>query len=243
MSESHRRIALLDLARTVALVGMVAFHFSYDLLMFGFLAPSYAGTAFFYFHARIVAGAFILLAGIGLWLTHDAQIDWPKFIFRFGKIAAAAALVTVATRIAMPDSYVYFGILHAIALYSLLGLAFLRVPGLVVLAVGVAIFLGADLLRSPAFDIPVLKFLGLSTTPAYTIDFEPVFPWFGTFLIGLAIGKIGSSFGLWRSLALWPFRSGAVLRGLVWPARHSLAIYLIHQPILLGLVWAFAYFR
>lgn len=243
MSESYRRIALLDLARTTALAGMVAFHFSYDLLMFGFLPPSYAGTTFFYYHARIVAGGFILLAGLGLWLAHTSRIDWQKFARRFAKIAAAAVLVTVATRIAMPEAYVYFGILHAIALFSLLGLAFLRLPGLLVLGLAVAVFFGGDVLRSTTFDLPVLKFLGLSTTPAYTIDFEPVFPWFGTFLTGMALGQIGSRFGLWHRLGLWPEHSNTLLRKLAWPGKHSLAIYLIHQPVLIGLVWAFSLLR
>lgn len=238
---SPHRIALLDLARSAALVGMVAFHLSYDLLMFGLLPPSYAGTAAFYYHARIVAGAFIFLAGLGLFLAHPVAIDWRKFARRLVKIVAAAALVTQATRVALPEAYVFFGILHAIALFSLLGLGFLRLPAWAILATGIAVFFAGDFLQSTAFDAPLLKFLGLSTTPAYTVDFEPVFPWFGVFLIGAAIGKLGG--GIWRRLALWPANRTPLLRALSWPGQHSLAIYLIHQPVLLGLVWAIAQLR
>lgn len=238
-----RRIALLDLIRTAALAGMVAFHFSYDLLMFGLLPPLYGGTAFFYYHARIVAGGFIFLAGLGLWLAHPITIDWAKFARRFAKIAAAAALVTIATRVAMPDAYVYFGILHAIAAYSVIGLVFLRIPPFITAGFGLAVVFAGDALRATAFDAPLLKFLGLSTIPAYTIDFEPVFPWFGAFLLGIAAGKFGSRVGLWPRLAAWPAQRGTLLRCLIWPGQHSLAIYLIHQPVLIGLVWAIAQLR
>ena len=238
MTAASHRILILDLARSLALLGMVAFHLSYDLLMFGILPASYAASTTFYLHARIVAGSFIFLAGLGLWLSHGAGIHWPAFWRRFLKIAAAAALVTLATFFAMPDYYIFFGILHAIALYSLLALATLRLPSPVIAVIAVAIFAGAWVLPSDTFNDPLLRFLGLATLSAQTADFEPLFPWFGTFLFGLATGKIGQAFDLWATLARW--RGTSLLSRLAWPGRHSLPIYLIHQPILIGLVWAYA---
>lgn len=241
MRPTPQRILILDLARSLALLGMVGFHLSYDLLMFGMLPASYAGSTAFYLHARIVAGSFIFLAGLGLWLSHGAGIRWRAFWRRFLKIAAAAALVTLATRLAMPEYYIFFGILHAIALYSLLGLLALRLPGPVIALIATAFIAGAWILPSAAFDTPLLRFLGLATLSAQTADFEPVFPWFGTFLFGLALGKIGQALDLWATLARWP--ANPLLTRLAWPGRHSLIIYLIHQPILIGLVYAYASLR
>jgi len=232
----QQRIPLLDLTRSAAVLGMIAFHFSYDLVMFGVIPRDYAATPLFYYHARIVAGSFLLLAGVGLWLAHGQTIRWPAFWRRFGKIAAAAAAVSLATRIAMPDYFVYFGILHAIALYSLLGLAALRLPAAVTSLIAAGFIAGSYLWKSDAFNAPLLRFVGLATEPAYTMDFEPVFPWFAATLLGIAVGRIGTRAGLWHWLA---HPATPLIHSLGWPGRHSLIIYLIHQPILLGLIWAY----
>ncbi|GLS88022.1 hypothetical protein GCM10010873_29960 [Cypionkella aquatica] len=232
------RIPLLDLARSLALLGMIAFHVSYDLLMFGLIPYEYAQTPTFYYHARIVAGSFLLLSGIGLWLAHGQGIRWPAFWRRFAKIAGAALLVSLATRAAMPDFYIYFGILHAIALYSLLGLITLRLPAVVTAALAAVFVYGSYAWHSQALNAPLLRFIGLALDPATTMDFEPIFPWFGAVLAGIALGKIGSQTGLWAALAGKP--SGAWVKIASWPGQHSLVIYLVHQPILMGLVWLYA---
>ena len=232
------RIPLLDLIRTAALLGMAAFHLSYDLLMFGLIPYDYSQTPFFYFHARTVAATFLILAGIGLWLAHQNGIRWSSFWRRFGKIFAAALLVSLATRFAMPEYYVFFGILHAIAFYSLLGLTTLRLPAPITLALAATFILGSYYWQSETFNAPLLRFIGLGIDPAQTVDFEPIFPWFGAFLIGIAIGRIGTKTHLWAKLTNRP--SGKWIRILSWPGQHSLPIYLIHQPVLMGLVWAYA---
>ncbi len=235
--QPQSRILALDLARSAALMGMVAFHITYDLLLFGIMPGTYAATALFHYHPRLVAGAFLALAGLGLWLSHGQSLRWPAFWRRWVKIAAAAGLVTIATYFAMPDFYIFFGILHAIALFSLLGLLVLRLPAPVTGLIGLAIMMGSTYLRSDAFNAPLLAFLGLGSQLPATADFEPVFPWIGPFLLGIATGRIGSQRGWWTRLASW---SGTpLLQRLAWPGQHSLAIYLIHQPILMGLIWAY----
>lgn len=214
---------------------MVAFHLVFDLQMFGLVPFGTTATPFFYWHARIVAGAFLFLSGVSLWLAHGQGIRWASFWRRWVKLAAAAALVTAATRIAMPDYYVFFGILHCLAASSLLGLLFLRLPALAIAAAGVAVMAASYHLPSEAFNAPFLRFLGLSTIPALTVDFEPLFPWFGPFLLGLASAKLASRLSLWYLLTMPETR---VTRALAWPGQRSLAIYLIHQPVLMGLIWA-----
>lgn len=213
---------------------MVCFHLVFDLQMFGLLPYGTTLHPFFYWHARIVAGSFLFLAGVSLWLAHGEGIRWPAFWRRWGKIAAAALLVTAGTYAAMPAYFVYFGILHCIAASSLIGLAFLRLPALVTATCGAIVMLASYHLPAPAFNAAGLRFLGLATLPAETVDFEPIFPWLGPFLLGLAAAKLASRFSLWPLLAR---PATPLLRKLAWPGQHSLAIYLLHQPVLLGMVW------
>ena len=71
-----------------------------------------------------------------------------------------------------------------------------------------------------------------------TVDFEPLFPWVGPFLLGLASAKWASARGLLHRLAL---TDKPVLRRLAWPGQHSLVVYLVHQPILIALIWVASY--
>lgn len=230
---THRLIAL-DLARTAALAGMAVYHLVYDLTMFGWLPEGSAITGFWALFARAVAGSFIFLAGVSLWLAHGQGIRWPAFWRRFARIAAGAALVTLGTWFAFPQYFVFYGILHSIAVSSLIGLAFLRLPAALTLAAAALAFVLPDLWRSPVFDGP-LAFIGLFETRPLTVDFLPILPWVAPMLAGIAVGRLASRFALWPRLAL---ADSPALRRLAWPGRHSLAIYLVHQPVLIGLVSA-----
>lgn len=229
------RIPALDIARTGALVAMALFHFVFDLEMFGHVAPGTASTGIWRALAVATAGSFLFLAGAGLWLAHEHAIRWPAFWRRFAKVAGAAGVVSVATYVAFPHAFVFFGILHSIALCSLLGLAALRLPVLVTLMLAVAVFYAPDVLRAPMFNAPFWWWTGLQTIPLRSVDYEPIFPWFAPFLVGLAVSKLFSQRGIWARLSTDSPSRAAHLAGL--PGRHSLLIYLVHQPILIGLVW------
>lgn len=224
------RLIGLDLARTAALAAMVAYHFAYDLDILGLIPRGTATSGWFWWHARLTAGSFIFLAGISLWLAHGQGIRWPAFWRRFGKIAAAAVLVTAVTHFALPGLTIFYGILHSIAVSSLLGLAVLRLPALVTLMLAAAMAALPYAFTHPAFD-SLMVWTGLGPTRPVTADFLPLFPWAAPLLAGVAAGRLASRFGLWPAMDL---SATPMLRKLAWPGRHSLAIYLIHQPVLLG---------
>ena len=217
---------------------MVCFHIVFDLQMFGHLPFGTTLHPVFYWHARLVAGSFLFLAGVSLWLAHGQGIRWPAFWRRWIKLVAAAALVTVATYVALPEYFVYFGILQCIAASSLIGLFALRLPAAAVAALGAVIMVASYILPDPAFNAPLLRFIGLATEPAMTVDFEPLFPWVGPFLLGLASAKWASARGLLHRLTL---PDTPVLRRLALPGQHSLMVYLVHQPILIALIWVASY--
>lgn len=233
---SGERLALIDVARTVALVGMAVFHLAFDLELFGYLAPGTTVSGGWAVFARLVAGSFLFLSGVSLVLAHRGAIRWPGVWRRLGKLAAAAALVTGATYIAFPQAFVFFGILHSIALCSLIGLALIRLPGVVLLGLAVAVVVVDRTVMLEAFNTRWLAWTGLNSVNPWAVDFVPVFPWLGAVLAGMGVGRLAGSAGLWdRARAV---QAGPWLRRLAWPGRHSLVIYLAHQPVLIGLVWA-----
>ncbi len=235
--EASHRIALVDIARTAALLGMALFHFTFDLEMFGHLPPgTVAMPGPWAYFARLVAGSFIFLAGVSLVLAHGQGIRWPSFLRRLAILVAAAMAITVGTYAVMQDQFVFFGILHAIATFSVIGLAFLRLPPLIIMTVAAVVFALPWLWTDPLFQSPALLWLGLAPTPPQAMDFEPLFPWLAPFLAGMALTKLAQESSLWPALSR---PSGPILHRLTWPGRYSLLVYLVHQPVLIGLVWGF----
>jgi uncharacterized membrane protein len=233
--EGSRRILAVDLARSVALLGMAVFHFTWDLELFGHIAPGTTIQGGWAIFARAVAGSFLFLAGVSLVLAHGDGIRWRGFLRRLAMVAAAALAITAATFLAMRDAFIFFGILHSIAVASVLGLLFLRAPVWLILAAAAAVWLLPDLARAPAFDPRWLAWTGLAETPPRSFDLVPVAPWFAATLLGIAAGRMGQAAGLWDRLRT--ASPGPVLAAAAWPGRHSLAVYLLHQPVLIGLVW------
>ncbi len=219
-----QRVAWIDRARGVALLAMIAFHFSYDLSMLGLAAWPVGGHWAWRAFAMAIAGSFIALSGVSLQLAAAGGLGRRAFLRRLGMLVGAAALVTLGTWAAMPYP-VTFGILHAIALFSILALPFLAAPSWAVLVAAALVLLAPWVLTSPIFGHPLLYPLGLDPTPPPTVDYEPIFPWFAPMLVGLVAA---------RHLPV-PRRSAAddILARM---GRHSLAIYLLHQPVMLGIL-------
>jgi uncharacterized membrane protein len=229
------RLPLIDAARGLALLAMAVYHFSWDIRYFGYISADVTGDLGWRIFARLIAGSFLFLVGVSLVLATRNGLNWTHYFRRLGMIVAAAAAITVVTYFVFPNSYIFFGILHDIAVASVLGLAFVHAPVLVVAAGAVGCFLAPPLLSGPFFDHPALVWLGLSTYRPHTNDFVPIFPWFGVVLAGIAAARLAP---LVRWQRLSRFRLGEnVPWPLTWAGRHSLAVYLLHQPALFGLVF------
>ena len=231
------RIEAIDLARAIALIAMAIYHFTWDLEFFGYVEPGLTGHGGWKLFARCIASSFLFLVGVSLLLAHGRGIRWRGFLIRFAMVAGAALAISVVTYFAVPDAFIFFGILHEIAVASLLGLLFLRLPALLTLVVAAAVIAAPFYVRSALFDHPWLWWLGLSPEDPRSNDYVPIFPWFGAVLVGIAAAKLAAWAGLLERLA----RLKAPRLGLLQLAgRHSLAFYLIHQPVLIGCVWLFA---
>lgn len=231
------RIVLLDQARGVALLAMASFHLTFDLEFFHVVPAGITMVPPLSVYARVIAASFFFLAGVSLWLGHGRGIRWRAFGRRLAMILAGAALVSAGTWAADPGSFVFYGVLHSIAVGSVAGLLFLRLPAGVTLAAAAAALAAPQVLRTGAFDAAWLRWLGLGTQGVRSVDFEPFFPWVGPLLAGIAAAKLAARAGLLARLAaVRP--GGPVARVFGWAGRHSLAVYLVHQPVLIALVWA-----
>ena len=243
-SPAHKmpRLGWLDAMRGIALITMATYHFTWDLDYFHYIP---AGTAYglpMRLYAHAIASTFLFLAGASLFLAHGNGVNWQGFGKRFAKIVAAAALVTIATFFAMRDEFIYFGILHEIALASLIGLIFLRVPALLTLAVAAFAIAAPYYLRDPFFNVPALYWVGLSDAVRRSNDYVPMLPWVGPFLVGIATFKLLLRFDRTAWLSGTGARNNPLYKGLCLIGRHSLAFYLLHQPVMFGLLWCFAQF-
>ncbi|WP_394689693.1 heparan-alpha-glucosaminide N-acetyltransferase [Hoeflea sp.] len=230
----------LDLARGLALFAMATYHVSWDLELFGYLDPGTTGHGWLKLYARLIAGSFLCLAGISLALAHAAGLRPQAFLKRLAMIAVAAGLITLVTFFATRESFIFFGILHAIALSSVIGLAFLPLPGLLAIVAGAVCLALPQFYRDDMFNTLWLYWVGLHSIPPRSNDFVPVMPWLGPFLIGLGLTKLAIKRDLTARLAMIKTGSNRLSRVTRFCGRHSLAFYLLHQPVLLALVWTFA---
>ncbi|WP_019904600.1 heparan-alpha-glucosaminide N-acetyltransferase [Methylobacterium sp. 77] len=234
------RFDILDVARGIALLAMAAYHTTWDLGYLALTPENYALAPLGKVAAHLIAGAFLVLVGIGLVLMNRDGLRPRAFLLRLARIGGAALLITAATRYAMPDSYIFFGILHCIAVSSILAVPFLRVSPVASVVVGIVVLAAPAVMANPdyhlaVFDDPILSFLGLGMLPPRTNDYVPLFPWFGLVLLGLALARLGLPAFRRTTLPDWRPRALAS-RGLALAGRHSLAVYLVHQPVLLALL-------
>lgn len=230
---SGARLIAIDMARSLALLGMVVFHFARDLEFFGVVAAGATLSGGWSVLARVTAGSFLFLSGVSLVLAHRPGFRARAFLRRLGTIAAAALLVTLATYLAEPSRYVYFGILHAIALASVVCLPFVWLPAWSSALAAAAVWIVSASYGRSLLDAPWAAFTGLGTMVRPSLDLLPAFPWLAPCLLGVSLAS---------AVDLRP-RTGGARNDAAWaaflcrPGRHSLAIYLIHQPILLALIW------
>lgn len=232
------RIYLIDYARGFAIIAMAIFHFTWDLEFFGFVERGLTTTFEWKTFARCIASSFLFLAGMSLILGHDPNIRAKSFINRLIWLVGAAAIISAATYYAMPGAPIFFGILHSIAAASVIGLFLRKLPAIILVLLAIFVFLAPFYLRSEFFDAPLLWWVGLNANIPRSNDYVPLLPWLAPFMIGMACAKYFRAKGLFEQLRNNQTPPSNIFsKALSFLGRHSLATYLLHQPILLGVVW------
>ncbi len=233
------RIALLDILRGVAIIGVVFYHFVFDLRLLEFIELDATRDPGWVAFAHILSGTFLFLVGVNLVLAHAKGLRWRAFWKRIGILVLASAAISVVTFFAYADRFVYFGILHAITLFSVLALPFLIAPSWLVAAAAVVVTALPYVVSSPFFDARITSWIGLWEYPPLTGDLVPVFPSFGWTLGGIVAGRLILTTVLGDRLAAFP-SEGRAMRWLALLGRWSLVIYLVHQPVLVGAMYPVA---
>lgn len=227
-----KRNYTLDIVRTLAIVLMVIFHFIYDLKFFGYIAwdtPDGVGWQQFRW---LIISLFFLCLGVSLTYAHRNSIRISKFLFRVAQISAAALVISIATYFAIPENWIFFGVLHFLAFASLVVVWLVNKPKLSLVIA--AIFLIVGILEVFPHRWPFhLFFEGL---PKYTNDYVAIFPWLGMVFVGVSIAHSQwfQSDPLANQKICYDSKSSSWI---VWPGQHSLSIYLLHQPIMMGILY------
>lgn len=219
------RIWEIDFIRGIAIVLMIIFHLVVDLRDYYHYDIEYL-SGFWYYVGKTAAILFMLVSGVSSTLS-KRNIKRGAMVFGFGM------LLTVITYYYNPELYIRFGILHFLGLCMILSRflkkihrKYLVISGTVSIVTG--LFFDRMIVRTP-YLFPI----GLMDKHFDSLDYYPLFPWLGVFLYGMAMGHI-----LYKTRqSLLPF----VLKYdfFSYLGRHSLLIYLIHQPILLGVLYLF----
>ena len=233
----------IDAARGIAIGMMIVYHAAFNLATFGDFPIEPLGT-FWRTFSHATAASFIFLAGLALTLSHARATRggtrppglWRQYLLRGARIFNWGLAITLVTWQLFPQAPIIFGILHLLGLsiplaYPLLRLRFAN------LALGAGFLLLGLALRDITLDTPWLVWLGLQPTGFTSLDYRPLVPWFGVLLLGVFVGNTLYTRSERSGLPIGRDRP-ALAAPLALLGRHSLAIYLIHQPLLLALLWA-----
>jgi uncharacterized membrane protein len=229
------RFERLDALRGLAMLWMALFHFAFDLKHFGWLSPkhNFYDDPLWTVQRSCIVSLFLFSAGLSMAVALHAGQRWPAFWRRWAQIAAGAVLVSVGSAWMFPNSWISFGVLHGIAV--MLVLARLAAPlGRWLWPIGAICVALPQFVGDPFFDTLATNWVGLVTRKPVTEDFVPVLPWLGMMLFGLSAGQ-----WLLRRRRAW--LTGPVagaLRPLALLGRWPLSFYLLHQPVLIGLLLA-----
>jgi uncharacterized membrane protein len=240
--EFERRFWEIDFLRGVAILMMILFHLLFDLDYFGVYTFN-VHSGFWRYFAHATATIFLLLVGISLTLSFSRATKmgrtgkslYRKYLKRGLKIFAWGITITIITWFLLKDGVVVWGILHLIGISIILAYPVIKfryenlVLGLSIISIGL-------FLKQVSATFPWLLWLGVRPEHFYTLDYFPLIPWFGVVLIGVFLGNSLYT-NYTRNFALHDFSELSPVQFLGFLGRHSLVIYLIHQPLLVTVLY------
>lgn len=238
------RMEGVDALRGVAMVWMTVFHFCFDLSHFGYWPQNFRADPFWTTQRTAIVALFLFCAGLGQALAWQQGLGWARFFKRWLQIVGCALLVTAGSSLMFPQSFIHFGVLHGMAAMLLVARctagwgAWLWPAGAMAVALpsvaGWALTEGPLAAGAPTFNGYALNWLGLVSRKPFTEDYVPVLPWLGVMWWGLASGQwVLQQRPQWMMATLPRGLSPLAVLG-----RWSLSYYMLHQPVMIGLLMA-----
>jgi uncharacterized membrane protein len=234
----RQRFDRLDALRAVAIVWMAVFHFCFDLNHFGFTRQNFYTDPFWTTQRTAIVSLFLFCAGFGQALALEQRAAWPRFWRRWAQVAGCAVLVSLGSWLVFPRSFISFGVLHCIAL-ALIGMRLSAGAGRALWLLGLLALAAPQLIQDAWFDTRWTNWVGLVTHKPVAEDYVPLLPWLGVMWWGLAVGQwvlaqrrhwvTGELSAAWQPLAVL--------------GRWSLSFYMLHQPVLFGVLMGLAALR
>ena len=225
------RLKGLDALRGVAIVMMVIFHFCFDLTYWRLADFEMLSDWRWIGWRTLIVSLFLFLVGVSLVLGRN--VSERHFWRRWSVIAGSALLISLLSWLMFGERFIYFGVLHFIAVAQCFGRwslrsGWVRNSGWVMVLASILLLSGW--LGLEAMNPRWLNWIGLAAHKPMTEDYVPLLPWLGMVLLGIGCGmRWQGRGGQWQ-----PIAPSLVINGLAWLGRHALAIYLLHQPVLMA---------
>jgi uncharacterized membrane protein len=226
------RLALVDVLRGFAVAQMIVYHFIYDLSHFGWLTLRMTRDQPWVGWRTAIVTQFLLLVGVSLVLRISFKPGLADFARRWAEVAAAAALVSIGSWFVFGPRFIWFGILHFIAIALLLARPLVRL-GAWNLALAVVAFVAWLVVADPVFNATPANVIGFVTQKPRTEDYVPLFPWLAAVFAGIGLGALWQRAG-WHVPAWVAPIERHPPRVLLLLGTWALTVYLVHQPLLMG---------
>ena len=227
-----------DVIKGALVLLMIFYHACYIAVMFG-LSTIDLYHGFWWIFPRFIAASFVTVSGWNLAGKRLRGGTFADSAVRAARLGLVALVISAVTWPVFGTSFVFFGIIHLLALSSILAFPLLGRPALA-LALGAACLAGGWVLGPMRFAWPWLAWLGLRPATLYPSDYLPLIPWFGFVAFGAAARDISA-----RANRVGPelspglrLRPAAPIRAVAALGKNSLVVYLVHLPLLYGLGWA-----
>ncbi|MFN9031668.1 MAG: heparan-alpha-glucosaminide N-acetyltransferase [Betaproteobacteria bacterium] len=235
MTAAPARLPIVDALRGFAVVQMIVYHFIYDLDYFGWVDLAMNRDQPWVLWRTLIVTQFLLLVGVSLVLRDAYKPGVRDFWRRWAEVAGAAALVSIGSWLVFESRFIWFGILHFVAAALILGRLLLPLKAWCV-PLGVAAIVAGVTYRHEFFGTMLTSVVGFAHNKPRTEDYVPLFPWLGVVLVGMGLAALWQQRGFPLTPALQRLNA-AVPRVLVVLGTWALTVYLVHQPLLMVLLW------
>lgn len=241
LKEKTKRLILIDEIRGIDIILICSYHLLYDLVwIFNYDIPWFKTSVMSTVQVGI-AGVFVLISGMMCRFSHNNAL-------RGARCLALGMGLTLVTYFVLPSEFIAFGILHMLGIcmlaFALIAKLIDRLPAHIGAALCAALFcltyytqlgywgIGSIRLALPKllYELPLMFTLGFPGAGFVSSDYFPLLPWMFLFLCGAYLGTYA------KKGSLPAFCYSQHSRALCFLGRHTLIIYLVHQPIIYGIL-------